>query len=136
MESEGTAVGASSLDNPPPDKPRTRALRWVLAVALVLLVALVVYRVITFMLQPPAPRGRFMESGPQPVGVAVVQRGDIRLTLRALGAVTPLATVTVNTQINGPLMSVGFKLTIQENQLAATVTLVEALGGGWDASQL
>jgi multidrug efflux system membrane fusion protein len=31
------------------------------------------------------------------------------LTLRALGAVTPLTTVTVNTQINGQLMSVGFK---------------------------
>jgi membrane fusion protein, multidrug efflux system len=31
------------------------------------------------------------------------------LTLRALGAVTPLTTVTVNTQISGLLMSVGFK---------------------------
>ncbi len=31
------------------------------------------------------------------------------LTLRALGAVTPLTTVTVTTQISGLLMSVGFK---------------------------
>ena len=42
-------------------------------------------------------------------GRRVVRRGDVRLTLRALGAVTPLATVTVTTQINGYLMSVGFK---------------------------
>ena len=35
--------------------------------------------------------------------------GDIRISLRALGAVTPLTTVTVNTQINGQLMAVGFK---------------------------
>ena len=61
------------------------------------------------MFQPPAPRGRFMDSGNQPVGVARIKRGDIRLTLRALGGVTPLATVTVTPQISGLLMSVGFK---------------------------
>jgi outer membrane protein TolC len=27
-------------------------------------------------------------------------------------------------------------LTIQQNRLVATVTLVEALGGGWDSAQL
>jgi multidrug efflux system membrane fusion protein len=43
------------------------------------------------------------------VGVARIHRGDIHLTLNALGAVTPLTTVTVTTQISGFLMSVGFK---------------------------
>jgi multidrug efflux system membrane fusion protein len=112
-------------------------------------------------------------------------------------AVTPLTTVTVNTQINGQLMSVGFKegqlvhkgqflaqidprpyqvaleqdeaqlarddATLKQaqmdltryqtlsqqasiprqtyedqvwNRLVASVTLIEALGGGWDTSQL
>ncbi|MGA2189037.1 MAG: efflux RND transporter periplasmic adaptor subunit [Steroidobacteraceae bacterium] len=110
MESQSSAVEPSSLDNPPPDRPpRHRTLRWIALSAVVLIAAVVIYRAATFVLQPPAPRGRFMDSGPQPVGVAQIQRGDVRLTLRALGAVTPLATVTVNTQINGLLMSVGFK---------------------------
>ena len=50
-----------------------------------------------------------MNSDLQPVGVARIKRGDIHLSLRALGAVTPLATVTVTTEINGLLMNVGFK---------------------------
>ncbi len=87
-----------------------RRLRWILITAAVAVVAaIVVYRSSTFMSQPPARRGRFQDGGNQPVGVARIARGDIRLTLRALGAVTPLATVTVTTQINGLLMSVGFK---------------------------
>ena len=44
----------------------------------------------------------------QPVGVATVATGDIALTLGALGTVTPLATVTVKTQINGQLTKVAF----------------------------
>jgi multidrug efflux system membrane fusion protein len=44
-----------------------------------------------------------------PVGVAVVAKGDLPITLRGLGTVTPLATVTVKTQINGQLMQIGFK---------------------------
>jgi membrane fusion protein, multidrug efflux system len=53
-------------------------------------------------------RGRFMMAGPQPVGVAAVARGNIAITLNALGTVTPLATVTVRTQINGELVKLGF----------------------------
>ena len=89
--------------------PRRRGLRWAIVGALVVLIALIVYRTITFMSQAPAPRGRFMNSDLQPVGVARIKRGDIHLSLRALGAVTPLATVTVTTEINGLLMNVGFK---------------------------
>lgn len=89
--------------------PKRRGLRWAIIGAMVVLVAVVVYRTVTFMAQTPAPRGRFLNTDLQPVGVARIKRGDIRLTLRALGAVTPLATVTVTTEINGLLMSVGFK---------------------------
>ena len=59
--------------------------------------------------QSPAPAGRAMSAGPTPVGVATAQKGDMPVTLSGLGTVTPLATVTVKTQINGHLMSVGFK---------------------------
>src|SRR5262249_14934653 len=48
-----------------------------------------------------------------PVVTAAVSTGDLSVTLNALGTVTPLATVTVKTQINGRLVSVGF----QEGQL-------------------
>ena len=45
------------------------------------------------------------------------------MTLRALGAVTPLATVTVTTQINGYLMSVAFKegQLVKKGQLLAQI---------------
>ena len=88
---------------------RRRLILWVAICAGAAIVAVIVYRSVTFVSQPPPRRGRFQDGGNQPVGVAVIKGGDVRLTLRALGAVTPLATVTVTTQINGYLMSVGFK---------------------------
>jgi membrane fusion protein, multidrug efflux system len=45
---------------------------------------------------------------PQSVGVATIGRGDIRVIVNALGTVTPIATVTVQTQIDGQLLEVGF----------------------------
>ena len=104
--------------------PRRRRLLWIaLLVIAVLTVAVIVYRSVTFISQPPPRRGRFQDGGNQPVGVAKIGRGDIRLTLRALGAVTPLATVTVTTQISGYLMSVGFKegQLVRKGQLLAQI---------------
>lgn len=46
--------------------------------------------------------------GPQPVGVATVQPRDVKVVISALGTVTPLATVTVVSQISGYLQQVGF----------------------------
>src|SRR5262249_51452935 len=43
-----------------------------------------------------------------PVGVAPIAKGDMPVTLSQLGTVTPLATVTVKTQISGCLMEVAF----------------------------
>src|SRR5580692_10505559 len=111
MEPEDTS-GADSRPNPAPPAGGTRTLRrtlrWVVIGGIaVLIIALIVYQIHTFVSQPQQRRGRFLDAGNQPVGVARIRRGDIRLTLRALGAVTPLTTVTVNTQISGLLMSVG-----------------------------
>ena len=44
----------------------------------------------------------------QTVGVATIATGDIDVILTGLGAVTPLATVTVKTQINGQLQQLAF----------------------------
>ncbi len=85
-------------------------LRWILiGAAVAAILAAIIYQAVTFISQPQQRRGRFLDGGNQPVGVTRIRRGDIRLSLRALGAVTPLTTVTVNSQINGQLMSVGFK---------------------------
>jgi multidrug efflux system membrane fusion protein len=56
----------------------------------------------------PGPGGRGAQGQAQSVGAATIGRGDIRVTVNALGTVTPIATVTVQTQINGQLMEVGF----------------------------
>jgi multidrug efflux system membrane fusion protein len=45
----------------------------------------------------------------QTVRAAEAVVGDMPITIDALGAVTPLATVTVKTQISGKLMQVGYK---------------------------
>lgn len=60
-----------------------------------------------------AGRARFGQTGPMPVVVASVSKNDLEITLDGLGAVTPLATVTVKTQIPGQLVEIGF----QEGQL-------------------
>ncbi|TDN70649.1 MdtA/MuxA family multidrug efflux RND transporter periplasmic adaptor subunit [Paraburkholderia sp. BL10I2N1] len=50
---------------------------------------------------------------PQPVHVASVTQGDMPVVLTALGTVTPLANVTVRTQLSGTLQTVAF----QEGQM-------------------
>jgi len=61
----------------------------------------------------PKNAGRPQAGAPVPVGVAPVEKGDMPVTLSQLGTVTPLATVTVKTQISGYLMQVAF----QEGQM-------------------
>lgn len=91
---------------PPPRSAWRRALWWLLVIVLVGgLAGWLVYRVAL----PPAPIGRFQSGGPTPVGTARVEKGDVPIVLNALGTVTPLATVTVKTQISGQLIEVAFK---------------------------
>jgi multidrug efflux system membrane fusion protein len=106
-----TETETPSISRPAPRRSRWR---WLL---LVLLVAAAGAGVLVWHHAHQAPQpaakaaGRGAGGGvpPQPVGAATVDTGDIRVILNELGAVTPLATVTVMTQINGQLMSVGFK---------------------------
>ncbi|MBL8702815.1 MAG: MdtA/MuxA family multidrug efflux RND transporter periplasmic adaptor subunit [Alphaproteobacteria bacterium] len=53
--------------------------------------------------------GRFAAAGPMPVAVALAQTGDLPISLNALGSVTPVAAVTVKTQISGRLTRVAFE---------------------------
>ncbi|UXU88937.1 MdtA/MuxA family multidrug efflux RND transporter periplasmic adaptor subunit [Burkholderia sp. S-53] len=54
-----------------------------------------------------------MANVPQPVSVATATQGEMPIVLSALGTVTPLANVTVKTQLSGYLQSVSF----QEGQI-------------------
>jgi membrane fusion protein, multidrug efflux system len=53
--------------------------------------------------------GRFNMAGPMPVVTASARTGDMPISLIGLGAVTPLATVTVQSQISGQIMKISFK---------------------------
>jgi multidrug efflux system membrane fusion protein len=82
--------------------------RVLVIVAVVLALAL-----LGWLLTPKATRtpggGRFAGTGPMPVVGVTAKSGDMPITLIGLGAVTPLATVTVQSQISGQIMKIAFK---------------------------
>src|SRR5690349_1556140 len=77
-----------------------------------LLAAAIVAAAIWYFPRPetqPKNAGRPAAGAPVPVGVTPVEKGDMPVTLSQLGTVTPLAMVTVKTQISGYLVQVAFK---------------------------
>ena len=110
-----------TIDEAPPDprtvpapiitKPRGGRTRIVLGFIVVIGLLVVGYLIFHWALPatPPPSAARSQQAGaPQSVGVATVGRGDIRVVLNALGTVTPIATITVVTQIDGQVISVPF----------------------------
>jgi len=95
-------------------KPARRSrLRWLVWV---LLIVAIVGATVWYLPRggnQPTTSGRNQAGAQTPVGLAPVQKGDMPVVLNQLGTVTPLATVTVKTQINGYLTEVGF----QEGQM-------------------
>ncbi|HUZ74444.1 MAG TPA: MdtA/MuxA family multidrug efflux RND transporter periplasmic adaptor subunit [Stellaceae bacterium] len=104
----------------PADKPAARpdftdpargersSLRPVLWIGLIIVVAAAF---VVWLHSRPGPRltaGQFAANAPLPVVEATATKGPIAITYNALGTVTPLATVTVQSQIAGQLVSVGF----------------------------
>jgi multidrug efflux system membrane fusion protein len=67
--------------------------------------------------------GRFGANAPIPVGLAAAAKGDIPIVIKALGTVTPLATVTVKAQITGQLTQVEFTegQSVKQGDLLAVV---------------
>lgn len=115
--------------HPPPEKPRGRGRGRVIGL---LVVALVVAGIVIARWHPwgagsgtaapggasgaHAPGGPGAQRGgpgafanmPQPVHVATASLGEMPIVITALGTVTPLANVTVRTQLSGTLQSVNF----------------------------
>jgi multidrug efflux system membrane fusion protein len=106
-------VYPESPDRAPPDKKRPRRrfrFGWML------IVFGIVGGLVWWIRQAPTPQpaGRAALAGaPMPVVAATVEKGDVDITFDALGTVTPLATVTVVSQISGQLMKVAY----QEGQI-------------------
>jgi multidrug efflux system membrane fusion protein len=106
---------------PPPTVEKKRSRRLVLLGLLGLLVigtgSLLYYRSRTPQTAVPRPGGLgggrrgggFGMGGPLPVVVNKARKADINIILNGLGTVTPLATVTVRTQISGYLTQINFK---------------------------
>ena len=106
------APGARRLI-PEPFKPWVKApprSRWRIGVGVVVLLLLgfAIYETVHWVRTATPPGGRFPQGALQTVGAATAALGDVRVILNELGTVTPLATVTVQTQINGQLTDVGF----------------------------
>jgi membrane fusion protein, multidrug efflux system len=112
---DGARRDAGDLGAKPPQTetgPRRRS--WPRVILWVLLLAAIVGAAAVYLPRlahrpNPGGGGRAVSGGPIPVGAATSQKGDMPVTLTELGTVTPLATVTVKTQINGYLMAVGFE---------------------------
>ena len=95
-------AGQSSIAAAPVRRSWLRPILWLLVLAAA---ALVAWYLLSGRQAKPA---RSADSAAQPVGVATIATGDLHVTLNGLGTVTPLATVTVKTQIAGQLMTVGY----------------------------
>jgi multidrug efflux system membrane fusion protein len=83
--------------------------RWVVIVGVLVLFALLAWLLTPSKAARAPAGGRFAGSGPMPVVVASARTGDMPITLIGLGTVTPLATVTVQSQISGQIMRIAFK---------------------------
>lgn len=89
----------------PARRPRRRRYSWIVALIIASVVGVGAWR----LLSPHEGPQRRTTQDVQPVGAARVGVGQIDETITGLGTVTPLATITVQTQINGQLTEVGFK---------------------------
>jgi membrane fusion protein, multidrug efflux system len=105
-EQEDPRFLAPQRDSRPFITRHWRALLIVLVIV-VLLVGFVIYLRSKQPIAAPA-RGRNGQNGPVAVSVATAVSGDIQVKIPALGTVTPLATVTVRTQITGTLQKIFF----------------------------
>ncbi|WP_051952984.1 MdtA/MuxA family multidrug efflux RND transporter periplasmic adaptor subunit [Methylocapsa aurea] len=105
----GTAF--REAQTPPPDartRPRGR-LAPIFLLVVAVLIGLGVYRIATTV-ETPKDAGRNRQTtAPQAVGAATIGLGDIKIIVNGLGTVTPIATVTVKSQVSGQLLEVGYK---------------------------
>jgi multidrug efflux pump subunit AcrA (membrane-fusion protein) len=94
---ENTAIAASPT--------KTFVGRGLLVGALLLLAIWLTMRIVAH--APPQARSR--SEAATPVGASTATTGDMPVVLQGLGTVTPLATITVQSQISGQIVGLPFK---------------------------
>ena len=99
-------------DQEPPKAGHHRTVIWTVATLFVLGLGFIAYRSRTNVIPGQGAgrgRGGFGMNGPLPVVARTARKGDINIVLKALGTVTPLATVTIRSQISGQIFQINFK---------------------------
>jgi multidrug efflux system membrane fusion protein len=81
--------------------------RWLIVIAAVLGLLLLAWLLTPKAAQAPA--GRFANAGPMPVATAAAQTGSMPIIVNGLGTVTPITTVTIQSQISGQITQIAFK---------------------------
>ncbi len=111
MNDENRYLQPPGLIEPDSERSARRALAT--RRALVIVAVLFAFALLAWLLTPKhgsaPPGGRFAGGGPMPIVAAAVRSGDMPITLIGLGTVTPLATVTVQSQISGQIVHISFK---------------------------
>ncbi len=107
----------------PPAGARRRIWVWVALCALAILVIWLAWQYWPTGTSPPAAQGFRGMSLSTPVSVVQAEAGQLDRTLRALGTVTSLATVTIRSRVDGPLQSLHFTdgQSVQAGDLLAVV---------------
>ncbi|WP_084170077.1 MdtA/MuxA family multidrug efflux RND transporter periplasmic adaptor subunit [Paraburkholderia ferrariae] len=122
LESPRRETPSPSSPSAPSPAPRSRRGKLVALAAVLVVAGIVLLRWHPWNKAPESgagepPAGARMRHGgpgamanlPQPVTVATAANGDMPIVITALGTVTPLADVTVRTQLSGTLQSVHFE---------------------------
>lgn len=102
---------------------RYSAIRIGIGLIVVALLALGTYQIARWVTAGKAPARRVAVSTTQSVGASTVVNNNVPIIVNALGTVTPIATVTVQSQISGYLTKVAFTEgeTVQKGQLLAQI---------------
>src|SRR5579863_2116161 len=90
---------------------------------IIVLLGLGAYQIERWVTAPKAATGRVVVNATQSVGASTVVTNNVPVIVNALGTVTPIATVTVQSQISGYLTKVAFTEgdTVQKGQLLAQI---------------
>src|SRR5579871_992433 len=122
-----SAVAPPPQNAAPPETPKPSHKHWIwISLAVLVLLALGVH-FLRAKIPAPASGGGSKGAAKGPPAIPVVatksRKGDIGVYYSGLGAITPLATVTVHTRVDGQLMTVRYREgdTVHQGDLLAEI---------------